>query len=221
MQPRLGGQRQLTTSATAKPSLVSCFLALRKKLIMNNVLWGYIDGDADIMAPGEAAGDGRCETGEWGVRVEDVVVFGSRADLRDWAQSVLAHVPGDRRPDEPLIIVDTAQQQTWLETTGKARSHSDSDAALDAAGDLVQAIAEDPAAAGWTFGRDVTRLWAYRDDADDLLVGVTLTGVAHAIDLGSALTAADLTVRPPVHASRTEVASAWLSIIAERINAAY
>lgn len=186
---------------------------------MNNVLWGYIEVGADIMAPGDTAGDGRCHAGEWGVLVEDVVVYGNRAGLRAWAQSVLAQVPGDRGPDEPLIIVDTVQQQVWLETTGVAVD--DEESTLDAVGDLLQAIAADPGAAGWTFGRDVTGLWVHRDDADDLLVGVTLTGASRDIDIGTALTATDLTVRPSLRASRAEVTDAWLAVVAERVNAAY
>ena len=84
---------------------------------MNNVYWGVADDQAAVMPPGQTAGEGRCQAGEWGLPVEDIVVYGSIARLRQWAQSVLNRLPLERG-DEPLVIVDRELQTRWLHDSG-------------------------------------------------------------------------------------------------------
>jgi hypothetical protein len=60
---------------------------------VNNINWGHVGANADVLTPGATAGDGRCEAGQWGVIAEDVVAYGSLAVLRSWAQSILDQLP--------------------------------------------------------------------------------------------------------------------------------
>ncbi len=139
----------------------------------NNVNWGHIGGDADIMPPGDTAGEGRCEDGEWGVAVEDVVVYGSLGGLRGWAESILRRLPPDR-DGAPLVTVDEDRLRDWLASPA---SPVDDEWApiVETVRDLIAAIAADPPAAGWTLGDGVELLYAEEDDnTDGLLVGVKL-----------------------------------------------
>jgi hypothetical protein len=200
--------------------LILSGLSDSRDLIMNNVNWGYTGDRADIMAPGETAGDGYCEAGEWGVRAEDVIIYGPLRSLRGWAQSIVAQLPGERGAAEPLVIVNAAHQRAWLYSIDLDENDGDRPA-VDAVSDLLQTIAEDPGTAGWELGRDVARLWVDHDHADDLLVGITLASTGQNIGTGQALTDSDFTIRPKLRATRREVVNACLKMISERINEAY
>jgi len=190
---------------------------------MNNVYWGWVSDSAVIMAPGATAGEGRCEAGEWGLIVEDVVVYGSVRALRAWAGSALARLPQERGA-APLVTVDAGRQRQWLgesgvlgATTGPAAEWEDG---VESVHDVLRAVAVDPGAAGWILGDDVAALWADIDDDDGgLIAGVVLSSTGHAVGIGQPLTRADLTVR--VQASPVEQANACLAVVAERINNAY
>ncbi len=140
----------------------------------NNVNWGHLGSNvADIMSPGDTAGDGRCEPGEWGVAVEDVVVYGSLGGLRDWAESILRRLPPDRA-GAPLVTVDEARLRDWLASPA---SPVDDEwvPIVETVRDLIGEVAADPLAAGWTLGDGVELLYAEAEEDDDgLLAGVKL-----------------------------------------------
>ncbi|GIM98063.1 hypothetical protein [Paractinoplanes toevensis] len=190
---------------------------------MNNVYWGAVDDEAVIMPPGETAGEGRCAGGEWGLNVEDVVVYGSVGGLRAWAQSALDQLPPDRA-GVPLVTVDRDRQRQWLSESGMLAATDDLpgtwSATVETVRDLLRAVAVDPAAAGWTLGADIDALWADLDDVTgDLIAGVTLSSTGHRVGIGEPLTDADFAVRFPV--SSIELGGAALTVIADRINDAY
>jgi hypothetical protein len=185
---------------------------------VNNINWGHVDPIAEILPPGATAGDGRCEPGQWGVIAEDIVAYGSLAELRAWAQSILDQLPGSR-DGAPLLTVDRGRQWTWLEA-GEPGTHKDWAATTETIRDLVLAIAADPTAAGWTLGVDVAALWAdLDDDTGALIAGVVLASTGHHVGIGEPLTDDDLLVRFPT--SGKEWANGCLSVIAERINQSY
>ena len=189
---------------------------------MNNVHWGAVGQRAVVMAPGATAGEGRCEAGEWGLAVEDVVVYGPIGELRTWARSALTQLPRERG-GAPLVTVDARRQWQWLTGSGVlgATEAQAAEWAADAESvhDVLRAVARDPGAAGWTLGDDVAALWADIDDDGDLTAGVVLSGTGRAVGIGQPLTSADLTVR--LRVSPVEQANACLTVIAERINNAY
>ncbi|MEU4244302.1 hypothetical protein [Actinoplanes sp. NPDC026619] len=190
---------------------------------MNNVYWGAVEDEAVIMPPGETAGEARCADGEWGLNVEDVVVYGSVGGLRAWAQSALDQLPPDRA-GVPLVTVDRNRQWQWLSEPSVIGATDDRPdgwtATVETVRDLVRAVAADPGDAGWTLGDDIDALWADLDDATgDLIAGVTLAGTGHRVGIGEPLTDADFAVRFP--ASSIELANAALTVIADRINQSY
>jgi hypothetical protein len=189
---------------------------------VNNVEWGYAAGAAPIMVPGETAGEGRCMAGEWGVQVDDVVVYSSLAGLRQWARSVLEELPPERH-SAPLVAVDRDRQQQWLAWSGIT------DRLIDTSGepsdtvtlvrDLVQAVAADPGAAGWVLGDDVACVWAELDDADGVMAGVRLAASGYHVGIGEPLLETDFRFR--FLATPAEQADACLLLVADRINKAY
>ena len=186
---------------------------------MNNVNWGFLDGGAaEIMQPGDTAGEGHCEAREWGVAVEDVVVYGGVETLRAWAQSIMNRLPADRR-GAPLLVVDRDRQSAWVQGA-TAGIGPDWTATVETVRDLVQAVAADPGAAGWTLGADVAELHAFLDEGpDQLCAGVTLTSTGHYVGIeplhGDDLATTHVRVAGP------ELADACLTFIAARINDAY
>lgn len=217
---------------------------------MNNVNWSVANGQAVILPPGETAGEGRCQAREWGLLVEDVVVYGAVSRLRGWAQSVLDQLPRERG-DVPLVVVDRELQSRWLRESGvliaaedkrlgrgwrlrvgwgwciyvgrrgvRVFRTSDWTATVESVRDLMQAVAVDPATAGWTLGDDVAALWADLDDDNgDLDAGVQLAGTGHYVGIGEPLADADLAVRS--RTSSVEWANACLTVVADRINGSY
>lgn len=169
---------------------------------------------------GDTAGDGRCEAGQWGVAVEDVIAFGSLTGLRRWAQSILDQLPEDR-DGKPLVIVDGDRQWAWAQTSTAATDPNWS-ATAQTVCDLVQAVAANPAAVGWSLGHDVAKLWAGLEDDEDLIAGVTLLSTGQQVGIGEPLTDADVRVDPRwIGVSGTYRVDALLSVVAARINAAY
>lgn len=194
----------------------------------NNVNWGYIDGPPQLIVPGDVAGEGRCEPKEWGVGAEDVIIYAnSLGQLREWLTAALENLPTERGENAPLVTVDLNRQRTWLEKDAPLHDYDLGEEEGDPwvadavhAGILMDAIADNPAAAGWTLADDVIRLWAEIDEnADDaLLTGVEIDGPT-VLTPGALVTAEDLHVRGPIEAA--EHAAAALIVIAERINNAY
>jgi hypothetical protein len=190
---------------------------------MNNIYWGAVDDEAFIMPPGSIAGDGRCEARQWGVPVEDIVVFGSLDGLRSWAQSVLDRLPPAHRAS-PLVTIDDARQWQWLQwspvlgtTEEESRSWIPT---VETVHDLMQAVAADPATAGWILGDGVDALWAdLEDDNGDLITGVTLARPRHEIGIGEPLNNEDLIARTAT--TSVERANACLRVIADRVNQSY
>lgn len=181
--------------------------------------WGVVDDreTADLLAPGDTVGQGICEAKQWGAVVDNAIIYGSRAAMRRWAQSVLDQLPPDR--DTPLVTVDLDRLRTWLADNDVAND-PDFEVNVTSICDLMQMIAVDPQTAGWTLGEGVDGLWAGGDDTGDLMAGVELingpqVGIGDPL-LTEELTAAHLalpTVRDPTIAA--------LALVAHRINAAY
>jgi len=173
------------------------------------------------MAPGDTAGDGRCEAGEWSVRVDDVVVYSSLPGLRQWAQSVLDVLPPQRH-GAPLVIVDQQRQREWLawsRVLDRITADADSSDTVTLVRDLVQVVAVDPATAGWTLGADVASVWAELDEADGVVAGVRLAASGYMVGIGGPLRDNDLRAR--FLTTPAEQADACLRLIATRINKAY
>ncbi|MFF5085356.1 hypothetical protein ACFY36_50655 [Actinoplanes sp. NPDC000266] len=186
---------------------------------MNNVYWGYTDEHAEVMPPGTTAGEGRCEAGEWGVRVEDIVAYNSLGGLRRWAQSLLDELPPER-DGAPLVIVDHASQREWLTYSGVVERIIGADptgGTVARVHDLLKAVLADPAAVGWTLGDGVAELWAGYDDG--VVAGVRLARSGFQVGIGRPLLEDDVKIR--FLASPAEQAHACLGLIAERINNAY
>jgi len=194
---------------------------------MNNIEWGAVDSArAHLMAPSYLAGYGRLHNGEWGTAVENVVVYSSREGLREWAQSIVDRLPGERT-GKPLVIVNQNQQQAWL--TGSHVLGADPEeraewtATVETICDLMQAVAANPAAFGWTLGEGVTEIFAQidedggDDDAGGMVAGVKVEGFwigcqpLHDKDL----------VRTERDGSGIDLAHAVLLVIADRIDRAY
>lgn len=189
---------------------------------MNNVEWGHAAGPAAILVPGDTAGEGRCAAGEWGVQVDDVVVYSSLVSLREWATSVLGALPPDRR-GAPLVVVDHDRQRQWLTLSGVIERITESgDGSLDTVTlvrELIHAVSADPAAAGWTLGADVASVWAELDDTEGVVAGVRLTTSGHDVGIGEPMLETDFTFR--FLATPAEQADACLLLVADRINKAY
>ena len=190
---------------------------------MNNVYWGAVDNGAAILTPGDTAGEGRCAGGEWGLQVEDVVVYGSTGALRAWAQAALETLPPERQ-GMPLVTVDRDRQWQWLRESGvlgaDVRTSDDWTGTVETVRDLLRAVATNPAAAGWTPSEDVDALWAdLDDDTGDFTAGVRLAGTGHHVGIGEPLTDRDFTVR--ITTSAIERANACLTVVADRINQSY
>jgi hypothetical protein len=175
------------------------------------------------MPPGSTAGDGRCEAGEWGIPVDDVVVYATLSGLRGWATSILDKLPPERHAT-PLVTVDPVLQDQWLTWSAvlpriNSSEQEPSDVVCFFLRDLMQAVAGNPSAAGWTLGDDVAALWADLDDDGDVTAGVRLASSGYEVGIGEPLNEHDL------HISRStdlvERANAYLHLLAERINAAY
>ncbi|MFG1995221.1 hypothetical protein ACGFJ7_35130 [Actinoplanes sp. NPDC048988] len=194
---------------------------------MNNIEWGAIESQrAHLMAPSYLAGYGRLHNGEWGAAVENVVVYSSREGLRTWAQSIVDRLPGDRT-GKPLVIVNQDQQQAWL--TGSHVLGADPEeraqwtATVETVCDLVQAVAKNPAAFGWTFGDGVTELFAQVDeDGGDDDAGGMVAGVkVDSFWIGCKPLHDDDLVRTSREGSGIDLAHAVLMVIADRIDRAY
>lgn len=80
-----------------------------------NVHWAHTDGDAfTILPPGSYAGDGICEDNQWGVQVEDVVVYASSPEgLRRFATNLAAELPA---PGGPAVAFDEVGFRAWWPT---------------------------------------------------------------------------------------------------------
>jgi hypothetical protein len=194
---------------------------------MNNIEWGAVESErAYLMDPSYLAGYGRLHNGEWGAAVENVVVYSSREGLRDWAQSIVDRLPGDRT-GKPLVIVNQDQQQAW-----RAGSHvlgadreerAEWTATVETVCDLMQAVAKNPAAFGWTFGDGVTELFAAvdedggDDDAGGMVAGVMVDGFW----IGCESLHDDDLVRTEREGNGIDLAHAVLTVIADRIDRAY
>lgn len=188
-------------------------------------VWGLVTNreNADILTPGTFAGGSRCEAQQWGVAVDDAIVYGSLAGLRNWAQSILDQLPEDRGEDDPLVVVDPDRMAAWLRDSGTAVPGEEWPGNTETVYELVQAVAVDPAAAGWTLGGDVAGLWAgLADDVDGLTVGVHLASTDQLIGIGEPMNEDDFTTDPD---HLTPAGPEWeygcLMAIADRINAAY
>lgn len=183
--------------------------------------WGLIDKTrADLMAPGDPAGHDRCRARQWGVSVGTVVVYGSLRTLRAWARSIDAQLPEDRGADQPLVAIDVHAQTAWLTT--RLADDEDWEPRAWTVCDLMEAIAVDPMAAGWTLGYDVAGLWADLDErTGGLMAGVTLAASRLNVGIGEPLRDADFTVRPQPQSGSVEVAAACLTTVAHRINQSY
>jgi hypothetical protein len=189
---------------------------------VNNVEWGYAPETATVMPPGSTAGDGRCEAGEWGIPVDDVVVYATLAGLRVWATSILDKLPPERHAT-PLVTVDPALQDQWLTwsavlTRIKPSEQEPADQ-VRFLQDLMKAVAADPSAAGWTLGDDVAALWVDLDDDGDVIAGVRLSSSGYEVGIGEPLSEQDLSISRSI--DLVERANAYLHLLAERINAAY
>jgi hypothetical protein len=187
---------------------------------VNNINWGHLKNQAGVMPPGTVAGDGRCEAGQWGVLVEDIVVYGSLTELRTWAQTILDDLPAARH-EAPLVLVDPIRQEQWLTWSGVLDRITE-DGPADAVSfvlDLVRAVAVNPGQAGWTLGDNVAALWADLDDLEGVMAGVRLVNPAYEVGMGEPLLEDDLAIR--LRVSPVERADAYLRVVAERINNAY
>jgi hypothetical protein len=181
--------------------------------------WGFVmhTPHADLLAPGDPAGDGRCEAGQWGVTVDSIVAYGPLSGLRNWAQSILDQLPDDR-DGVPLVTVDPDMMRTWLETQFD-EEWGDADFTLETLTDLMEGITADPAAAGWALGDDVEMVWSNYGH-DGLMVGVRLSSTEQHIGMGEPLTGDDLSDQGkgvPV----VDLAHGWLLLVAERVNGSY
>jgi hypothetical protein len=188
---------------------------------VNNVEWGYAAGPAAVLVPGDTAGEGRCSAGEWGVQVDDTVVYSSLDSLRAWATSVLDALPPDRH-GAPLIVIDHERQRQWLTWSGVIDRITEADEPSDTATlvrELVHAVSADPAAAGWTLGPDVASVWAELDDSQGVVAGVRLAASGYDIGIGEPLL--DDNLRCGFLATRVDQADSCLRLIADRINKAY
>ncbi|GAA2470907.1 hypothetical protein [Winogradskya humida] len=178
------------------------------------------------MAPSYLAGYGRLRNGEWGAAVENVVVYSSREGLRTWAQSIVDRLPGDRT-GKPLVIVNQDQQQAWL--TGSHVLGADPEeraewtATVETVCDLMQVVAKNPAAFGWTFGDGVTELFAHVDDGggDDDAGGMVAAVKVDGFWIGCEPVHDDDLVRTGRGGSGIDLAHAVLMVIADRIDRAY
>ena len=194
---------------------------------MNNIEWGAIESQrAHLMAPSYLAGYGRLHNGEWGAAVENVVVYSSREGLRAWAQSIVDRLPGDRT-GKPLVIVNKDQQQAWLTEShvlgADPEECTEWTATVETVCDLMQAVAKNPAAFGWTFGDGVTELFAQLDedggddDAGGMVAGVKVDGFW----IGCEPLHDDDLVRTDREGNGIDLAHAVLMVIADRIDRAY
>lgn len=175
--------------------------------------WGSVNNQetADLLAPGDTARNGFCEAKEWGVVVNDAIVYGSLASMRRWAQSVLDQLPPDR--DTPLVTVDVDRLREWL-AGNDVTSDPDFEVTVTSVCDLMEMISGNPQDAGWTLGEDVYSLWVdVDDDGDGLLAGVELTD-GPLVGIGAALLDEELT-------AAGGTAFAALAVVAHRINEAY
>ena len=182
----------------------------------NNVNWGALGGrHASLMVPGSAAGDGRCGAGEFGLPVEDVVVYGELEDVRGWLRDALDKLP----PARNLVTVDSSRQWRWLGTL-KLADRLDWTPTVGNVQKLCRKVFTDPYIAGWTLGLGVKKLRAVRDEdqPDDLMIALKLHG-GRWIGIGDPLTDDDLTIR--TKCSRQEAAHAVLNVVADRINKAF
>ncbi len=188
------------------------------------MMWSEISGNAEVMMPGEAAGNYRLKAEEFGVVVNDVGVFGKLPAIRQWASQILAELPVERH-GRPLVTVNVHAQQAWLRSFDELDEPVEQEYPwepnVDNALALMEELIKDPAAAGWTLADDVADLWANNDDiTGDLLVGVELNTEQN-IGIGEPLTEHDLRdavgdVDHPVYA-----AAAVLALIAQHINDSY
>ncbi len=193
------------------------------------VQWGFIgDNQAELLVPGDVAGDGRLEANQFGIGAEDAVIYGSLADLRALLEKILRHLPADRDGAD-LVVVDAARQEKWLLGV-EDLDDPDWEVNGDNLHYLFEELAEDPEAAGWSLGRGVAHLAATADDTTgDFMPEITLSGGIR-LGIGEPIGDEDIEQiekqaqdfngdgRPP---STHQLAHAALLHIAKRINDAY
>ncbi|MEV8509675.1 hypothetical protein AB0368_33275 [Actinoplanes sp. NPDC051475] len=131
------------------------------------------------------------------------------------------------QPSLTLVIVNQDQQQAWL--TGSHVLGADPEeraewtATVETVCDLMQAVANNPAAFGWTFGDGVTELFAQvdedggDDDAGGMVAGVKVDGFW----IGCEPLHDDDLMRTDREGSGIDLAHAVLMVIADRIDRAY
>lgn len=180
--------------------------------------WGCVEDreSADILTPGDTVDGKYCDAKQWGVVVDHAAVYGTLADMRRWAQSLLDQLPDDR--DTPLVTVDIDGLHEWLDASDDAND-PDFEVNVTSICDLMLAIAEEPESAGWTLGEGVEDLWAGGDEnTGDLLAGISLVDGPQ-VGIGRPLTDADLTAAKADSVHDLTVAA--LVLVAHRINEAY